>query len=157
MAKTSVTYWDPTASAAENAKLRLPGLASHYFAAGRKLMEGKPSPEGLHGFRLVTKRFRYTLELFRPCYGKSLENRLSRLREVQTRLGEISDCATALALIQPASRHPAMIAFLKKRARQRTVAFRQYWQQTFDTPGQERWWKQYLARYPKSEAPRKRK
>jgi CHAD domain-containing protein len=157
MAKPSVNYWDPSASDIENAQLRLPALVSHYFAAGRKLMEGRPSPDGLHGFRLVTKRFRYTLELFRPCYGKSLDIRLNRLREVQSRLGEISDCATALALLKPASRHSAMVAFLKKRARGRTVAFRQYWQQTFDTPGQERWWRQYLARYTKGDAARKRR
>ena len=157
MVKPSVNYWDPTVNSAQNAKLRLPALASNYFATGRKLMEGKSSPAGLHGFRLATKRFRYTLELFRPCYGKSLDSRLKRLREVQRLLGEISDCATTLALLRPASRHAKMVAFLKKRAGQRTVAFRQYWQQTFDAPGQERWWKQYFTRFVKPEAPRKRK
>src|SRR5580692_6953009 len=56
-------------SASENARSILPKMARRYFEAGRKAIEGKRPPGELHAFRLKTKRFRYTLELFSPLYG----------------------------------------------------------------------------------------
>ena len=81
----------PAHSAAENARLVLPKMARKYFEAGRKAIEGKQPPEELHGFRLETKRFRYTLELFRPLYGPNLDRYLKALRELQGALGKVSD------------------------------------------------------------------
>ena len=58
--------------------------------AARPLRARSP-PEELHGFRLETKRFRYTLELFRPLYGPNLDRYLKALRELQGALGKVSD------------------------------------------------------------------
>ncbi len=69
----------------------LPKMARKYFEAGRKAIEGKRPPDELHGFRLKTKRFRYTLELFRPLYGPNLDRYLKALRELQGALGKVSD------------------------------------------------------------------
>jgi CHAD domain-containing protein len=152
MAKSAKPSWNPDASPTENAKRYLPALVSEYFAKGRKLMDGKPTADALHRLRLATKHLRYTLELFRPCYGKTIEKRLDRLRGVQSRLGEINDCASTLTLIRPAAKNKELVAFLRKRGADRTQAFRQHWQQVFDTPGQERLWKQYLTQFGRAEA-----
>jgi CHAD domain-containing protein len=143
--------WDPSKSGAENAKLVLPPLASQFFEAGRKVVEEEFAPADLHPFRLETKRFRYTLELFRPCYGAGLERRLTSLRQIQQYLGEISDCLTTRDLIKDkragGSRQTAFLGFLNARAATRAAEFRQYWRETFDRAGQERWWTDYLSRF----------
>ncbi len=79
-------------SAAENARVVLPKMARKYFEAGRKAIQGKRPPDELHGFRLETKRFRYTLELFRRLCGPTTMDRyLKALRELQGALGKVSD------------------------------------------------------------------
>jgi CHAD domain-containing protein len=151
MANKRSMKWDEAASAGENARAQLAALAGAYFMAGRALMEGSRSPEELHGFRLKTKRLRYTLELFRACYSPTLEQRLEALREIQTVLGEINDCAAALRLASASL--PAKSAewkkverFLNARSNRLTAEFRKYWREKFDAPGREDWWVGYLAR-----------
>jgi CHAD domain-containing protein len=68
-------------------------LACEFLEHGHKLFTS------LHGFRLLTKRFRYTLELFRCCYGPGLERRIEALHTLQQRLGEINDCATTREIL----------------------------------------------------------
>jgi len=151
MAKKGSTKWDEVASAGENARAQLPAVAGRYFRDGRKLMKGSPSAEELHAFRLKTKRLRYTLELFRPCYSSTLEQRLEALKYIQTVLGEINDCAAAgrlaTASLPAKSAHLAKVErFLNARATRLTAEFRQHWQEKFDAPGREDWWVSYLAR-----------
>lgn len=151
MAKKGSTKWDEAASAGENARAQLPAVAGGYFRAGRKLMKGSPSAEELHAFRLKTKRLRYTLELFRPCYSSTLEQRLESLKDIQTVLGEINDCAAAgrLALEALPAKSPQLTKvqrFLNARATRLTAEFRQHWKEKFDAPGREDWWVGYLAR-----------
>ena len=91
--------WDGTVTAAENARTMLPVLVESYFDSGRKLIARKHNAEKLHRFRLKTKQFRYTLEMFREVYGPNLESRLELLRPVQSALGDINDCAATLDLL----------------------------------------------------------
>jgi len=63
-----------------------------YFKSGRKTFGGDATPVELHAFRLQTKRFRYTLELFRPVYGPTLERMIRSLRRIQQLLGVVNDC-----------------------------------------------------------------
>ena len=158
MAKRSVDSWDANLTAAQNAKRRLPALVSDYFEMGRKLMQGEPAPTDLHRFRLATKHLRTTLEIFRPCYGKGMEIRIDHLRGVQNRLGEINDCATTLALLKPAGKYKSIAARLSKRAAKCTVAFHQYWQQTFEPAQQESRWRRYFSSFAREEStPRKKR
>jgi CHAD domain-containing protein len=145
MPKPKAIAWDAAASAAENAVVQLPGLAGRYFHDGRALFQKRPSPRALHQFRLQTKRFRYTLELFRPCYGPGLDQRLERLREIQNHLGEISDCAATTEMLGRA--HQRFAAFLKRRMAAKMGALHSYWQQSFDVDGQEAWWTNYLLHF----------
>jgi CHAD domain-containing protein len=137
--------WDASKSAKENASQKLPRLAQKYFLAGRALFHADASSEVLHRFRLDTKRFRYTLELFRPCYGPGLDRRLDVLRNIQDFLGEINDCSATQKLV--GRQDKKILSFLERRLSQKRGAIRNYWQQTFDADGQERWWTDYLARF----------
>ena len=120
-------------------------MARAYFRNGRTLFGKKPSPRAIHRFRLESKRLRYTLELFRPCYGPGLDERLARLREIQKHLGEISDCSATIGLLGKS--HERFRAFLTRRMAAKTHALEQYWKQAFDAAGQEKWWTDYLVRF----------
>ena len=145
MAKRDRILWNASNSAAENASLELPRLAQAYFRAGRMIFRVIPSARALHRFRLDTKRFRYTLELFAPCYGPGLEQRLARLRKIQDYLGEINDCVTTRELL--GRQNATVSSFLSRRMAAKTGAVRSYWRETFDAGGQDRWWTDYLARF----------
>ena len=73
-------HWEGSKSVAWNAREKLPELARGFFETGRALAASHPSLQALHRFRLLTKRFRYTLELFRPCYGPVLDRRIEALK-----------------------------------------------------------------------------
>lgn len=150
MAKKNVT-WDESSSAAENARGKLPKLLEAYFEEGRKLMDPPSSPAVMHRFRLETKALRYALELFRACYGPGLGRRLTALGRIQDFLGAINDCAATKDLI--ASKLPAassdrikMERILTAGMRRKWSEFRRYWQRTFDGPGEQRRWLNYLSR-----------
>lgn len=150
--KSKKPKWVAGKTAAANARAVLPSLAEEFFAAGRVAAATRATPEELHGFRLVAKRFRYTLEVFRPIYGPGLDKRLDQLRKVQQKLGEINDCAVSAALIaggEPARSPEArkVLAFVKARLRQRKTDFHRFWREIFDAPGALEQWSRYLARY----------
>jgi CHAD domain-containing protein len=131
-----------TRNAAENARALLPKLLEKYFKAGRKAAKGRPSPKKLHGFRLATKQFRYSLELFRPLYGPSIERKLSALSGLQGVLGKLSDYHSVRTLLKG---DKALEAELDRSTEKKLKEFREQWA-AFDTEGQLGRWKAYLAR-----------
>jgi len=144
--------WNESASPALNARRVLPGLVQAYFEEGRALMGSKATAEQLHSFRLATKRVRYTLEVFRPCYGPGLDTRLAGLRQIQQYLGEINDCAATGRLLGEhlTRRSPVrarLAGFLRARAVQKIARFNAYWRSSFDKPGELERWVNYLARH----------
>lgn len=150
MAKAKAA-WDEQASAAQNARDRLPALAQEYFERGREAAGAEATPAAMHQFRLRTKRLRYTLEMFKGFYGPGLETCLGRLREVQRLLGDANDCAVTLRLLDGAApaASPArrrLEGFLRARAAARLTEFRAHWQKSFDAAGQEARWRRYLGR-----------
>ena len=150
--------WDVERTAAENASEKLPGLAREYFAAGRKLESGDASFQMLHRFRLFTKRFRYTLELFRPCYGPGLALRIEGLQTLQQHLGEINDCAaTRELLLERDDLSPVQCDWLdgnlQRLAKARIAKFQKHWQDELSPPHKERSWVNYLERFA---APRRK-
>jgi len=134
--------WKPQLSAAENAHAALPRLAEKYFEAGRKAASRRRTPKELHRFRVKTKHFRYTLELFRPLYGRRLDPQIRRLKEVQHILGKMSDQHTISGLIED---NPHLARKLERAARARAKEFRKYWQDTFDAPHQLLGWNVRLS------------
>jgi CHAD domain-containing protein len=143
------TRWNGSANAAANASKRLPALLVEYFRAGREVVEREDAAAAeLHGFRLATKRLRYTLELFRPCYGEAFEERLRELHQIQQFLGDANDSAAAGRLIGrllPGKQRRAVEKFLADRGASDTARFRAYWREEFDAPGRERAWMRYLG------------
>ncbi|MBZ5609681.1 MAG: CHAD domain-containing protein [Acidobacteriia bacterium] len=134
--------WNRSQSAAANARRLLPKLAEKYFEAGRKAAGKKRSPKALHRFRIATKRFRYSLELFQPIYGPTLDRRLEAVRGLQQNLGALSDYQTIRTLL---SDDQALDARLRKAIRRTTREFQEGWK-TFDSTGQLQRWKTYLGR-----------
>jgi CHAD domain-containing protein len=150
--------WNPRLGAARNARRQLPRLVRAYFAQVRNFLAADPLPAELHTIRLASKRLRYTLELFRPCYGPGLVVRLASLQRLQRILGEVNDCAAVerlLRLLVPASPTRSRVDhFLSRRAAAKAAAMRKEWREKFDAPGRELWWLGYLSRTPKAGKPR---
>lgn len=152
--------WEEKTDASANARTFLPKLAADYFALGREVLASKPAPVNLHALRLASKKFRYTLELFRPCYGPGLSARIDALKSVQQMLGEINDTVAAErtigeVLVARTSESRRAIRFLRKRGLAKAQEFRQHWTTVFDAPGQQSWWADYLARQARARDPKR--
>ncbi len=149
MAKQQQIKWNENSSVALNARRRLPALITWYFGEGRTLLAQNPPAPEFHRLRLATKRVRYTLELFRPCYGSALERRLDELKGVQQLLGELNDLVAFQGMLadrKGAGAHKAQLEeFLKARIDAKVQEFREYWSGTFDAPGRELRWTRYLG------------
>jgi len=144
--------WDQSATASLNARVRLPAMLRAYFDQGRRLTGSSSSSVApMHPFRLETKALRYTLELFRPCFGPGLEGFLLSLRRIQDCLGALNDYATTRDLISAGlPRHAPdrekLDRVLMARAKRKSLEFRAYWRRTFDKPGEDRRWINYVSR-----------
>jgi CHAD domain-containing protein len=154
---TSQIAWNPRLGASPNARRKLPPMMGAYFRQVRELLAADPAPAELHTIRLDTKRVRYTLELFRPCYGPGLEVRIAALQRLQQVLGEVNDCSAAECLIErlvPASSARTRVrTFLRRRAAAKATELRREWHEIFDAPGREHWWIHYLSRNAKISQP----
>jgi CHAD domain-containing protein len=132
---------NPADSAGESARILLPKMARRYFEAGRQAVDSKHPPEQLHDFRLETKRFRYTLELFRPLYGPNLDRYLKALRGLQGALGKVSDYQ-AIGRVLASDRE--LKSQIERALKSKIKELRRCWR-AFDSPGQLKRWRTYLA------------
>lgn len=134
------------------ARAELPPLAADFFKAGRKTVLKADSSTRLHEFRLTAKRFRYTLELSRDFFGPVYQQKLERVREIQSLLGKRQDYAVLAARLTPfAPIDDALQAALtasETRGLRCEDEFRRFWAETFDAPGEELKWQRYLMRRP---------
>jgi hypothetical protein len=137
--------WDEAATAAQNARRKLPPLVKEYFAQGRAVARGKPSRAAVRRFTVRTRRLSYSLELFQPCYGPGLAQRLDVLRRVERLLDELDDCAAARRTFGKTS-SVRLQRFLDHRARRKLAELRACWTAEVDAKGQEQAWREYLAR-----------
>jgi hypothetical protein len=145
--------WKKRSGAAVNARSTLPKLVSDYFSVVRAFLSSDREPKELHRMRLAAKHLRYTLELFRPCYGSGLEARLSALKDLQDVLGDVNDAVSARALLGSKAGGKAR-DYLKHRAAEKAKDFRKHWEESFDAAERETWWTTYLGN--RAHAPRKR-
>src|ERR1035437_9682022 len=88
MARAYRMKWDKRAGVAANARRQLPPMVTAYFSSVREFLADDAPPRRLPRVRLASKRLRYTLELFRPCYPAGLEERLDALEKPQGGAGE---------------------------------------------------------------------
>jgi CHAD domain-containing protein len=148
MTKGPQIDWAPRTLPAVNARRQLPRLATGYFAEARDLLQEVTHPAGLHRLRLISKRLRYTLELFRPFYPPALEERVAALKRVQDLLGDINDAVVSARLIENMPGSVRMRRYLEHLAARKAEAFQAEWRHHFDAPGCESWWIDFLASAP---------
>ncbi|HEX2281704.1 MAG TPA: CHAD domain-containing protein [Thermomicrobiales bacterium] len=89
---------DPDASAIENARRVLAVRVAEFYSFEPII----PYPElsaALHDLRISTKRLRYTLELFRPQFGKAGQRQIERVKMLQEELGTLHDHDVRIELI----------------------------------------------------------
>jgi CHAD domain-containing protein len=145
-AKRGRIQWNPRTSVRVNARGHLPALATQYFAEARTLLKNVSQPTGLHRLRLISKRLRYTLELFRPCYPQTLYEQVDALKRVQQLLGDINDAVVTAGLIEEMAGSVRMRRCLIRLASRKAEEFHAEWRNHFDAPGREAWWTDFLAR-----------
>lgn len=134
--------WKLEQSPEDNLRRVLPAQAEEYFAAGWAAISQAASYQTLHQFRLRSKRFRYTLELFEHFYGSEMGRGAKILKELQDRLGAINDCATTIDLLKSDRRVATALSELLRRRR---TALQTYARGQF-TPQKLDWWKGWLSR-----------
>jgi CHAD domain-containing protein len=140
----------------EAARRALPPMAKEYFERGKDAAAPDRTVEELHAFRIAAKRLRYTVDLFAPVYGASLNGLRQQLRGVQTLLGGVSDCATVRRMVARLGESQAVEAALARRQRRKTAEFRQHWAGVFSSAATVRLWVDRL-RHAANGAPPSRK
>jgi CHAD domain-containing protein len=139
--------WKDSLDVRDNLRKRMPKLTAGYFAMGREALKSGVHWKEMHAFRLQTKRFRYTLEIFRDAYGPALEGRIESLKKVQTFLGDINDAIVTAEMLAELEGTEEIRASLGRQADEKTAKVHEYWATTFDAPGAEHRWTQYLVNY----------
>jgi CHAD domain-containing protein len=146
MAQAGGMKWNQRAGVAANARRVLPPMVTAYFSRVRAALAKDPTPRKLHGLRLASKRLRYTLELFQPCYPAGLDDRLEALKKLQDWLGDVNDAVASGRLLRGAlKRQPKVRKFLREWAAEKAAEFARHWKETFDARGQEARWTGFLA------------
>jgi CHAD domain-containing protein len=150
MPKLAAVRWNRRRSAGDNARRHLPEFLKAWFAEGRSAARRGATEIELHNFRLRTKALRYTLELFRGCYGGELKSYLDSLRRIQDSLGAMSDCVATRKLVAPklparSAARRTLETFLARRAQRELARFTRYWQRVFAPPAAETRWLRFFG------------
>ncbi len=116
----------------------MPELGRRFFRAGEAAVTHS-SGEKLHDFRILTKKFRYTLELFVPIYGPNAEEWTRDLRSVQSVLGDINDYRTVLSMATELGCGKKLKSALQRSERRKIRKFRDTWAERFSGPAIGQW------------------
>jgi CHAD domain-containing protein len=135
------------ASIEVTARRTLRRMIKSFYRHGREAAGSKATAEELHAFRIAAKKLRYSIELLEPVYGSALDPGLERLKQAQTLLGDINDCATMAGLVSHFGGGAPLITRLRKRQRKKTEEFRRYWAAEFRDGEQLRTWMDQLSRH----------
>ena len=132
-----MTKWNPRLSPAVNARRYLPELVRTWFEEAERILAQPDDPARLHRLRLISKRLRYTIELFGPRYCAGLPIGIDKLKHLQDLLGEANDAAVAARLIAKLPGSARMRRQLEEIAAGRTAAFRAEWRTSFPDAGKD--------------------
>ena len=89
---------DPEAPVIDNARRVLAVRIAEFYSFEPVVAHPELS-EALHDMRISAKRLRYTLELFRPQFGKAGERQIERVKAIQEALGTLHDHDVRIDLI----------------------------------------------------------
>src|ERR671921_1703933 len=81
---------DPEAPVIVNAR-RVLAVRIAEFYSFEPVVPHPELSEALHDMRISAKRLRYSLELFRPQFGKPGERQIERVKAIQETLGALHD------------------------------------------------------------------
>ncbi len=138
------------------AQRMLPRMAKDFLRGGDEVAVPNISPEKLHQFRIASKKFRYTLELFTPLYGPTIHAWLDQIKAVQTLLGDFNDCETVRAMIARWPGSKAVDGQLKKRQQRKMEEFARQWHERLADPENVRRWTGYLKQFAgRNQVPKK--
>jgi hypothetical protein len=89
---------DPGAPVIDNARRVLAVRIAELYSF-EPIVSHPELSEALHDMRISAKRLRYTLELFRPQFGKAGERQIERVKMIQELLGTLHDHDVRIDLI----------------------------------------------------------
>ena len=89
---------DPDAPIIDNAR-RVLAVRIAEFYSFEPIVSHPELSVALHDMRISAKRLRYTLELFRPQFGKAGERQIERVKAIQEVLGTLHDHDVRIDLI----------------------------------------------------------
>ncbi len=89
---------DPDAPVIDNAR-RVLAVRIAEFYSFEPIVSHPELSLALHDMRISAKRLRYTLELFRPQFGKAGERQIERVKAIQELLGTLHDHDVRIDLI----------------------------------------------------------
>ena len=147
LASTTTTNDEAFAKAtiAKTAQRMLPRMTEQFFKRGNEAAKMTASPSELHQFRISSKKFRYTLELFTSLYGPPLNTFLQKIRRGQRLLGDINDCETVIDMLSP-YKSDGLRSWLKKRQHRKIEQFQRFWTETFAAGVESQKWSALLGR-----------
>ena len=151
-APPGTAHADVTAMAGEI----LPKMARDFLQVGAHAAATKASAESLHQFRIASKKFRYSLELFEPLYGAPVKRMIEEIKHAQNILGDFNDCVSAIEIVQPHKDGQAVARWLKKRQSRKMDEFRRWWPEKLGNPETARLWVRQL-RHPIQESAMRKK
>jgi len=131
------------------AKRILSDMVGEHFRRGEAATAKKTPAHKIHRFRIAAKNFRYTLVFFAPLYADSLATPIDRLKEIQTLLGDINDCATVRRIIKEESDddiRKTILSALRKRQRKKIKDFRDQYAAEFSSAAALRQWQETVRR-----------
>lgn len=140
--------------ARENATRLLPRLATEFLNAMDRAVDGEIDDEQTHRLRILAKRFRYSMEYFRPCYGETMDGYLNDIRNLQRAMGKMTDASATRELLRdflPArSRrgYKKLLEALNKQEDEMLAGVRAQWRDQFGKSLTRKRFLRYLGRPP---------
>jgi len=125
----------------------LPKMAREFLELGSEAAESKAPPEKLHQFRIASKKFRYSLELFEPVYGAPVKWMIEEIKHAQNILGDVNDCVSASEIVLSYKDGHALTRWIQKRQARKMEEFRRWWPEKLGDPETGRLWVRQL-RHP---------
>jgi len=131
----------------------LPDLVAEHFHDGEAAVKKRTPAHKIHRFRIAAKHFRYTLDFFAPFCSQTLSALVDRLKDVQTLLGDINDCATVRRIVKEETTSESdkavrkdILSALKKRQRKKTEEFQEQFAAEFSNASVLRQWQDSVHR-----------
>ena len=122
-------------------------MAQKFFRAGDRAAKPHSSGDSLHRFRILAKKFRYSVEIFQPVYGAVAEEWVGQIKRLQTLLGDMNDYRVAREMIVEMEARASLADSFQRKQEKKADAFRKLWRDEYT--GAEKRWARSLERTPR--------